>query len=81
MPRKTLRERARAWATGASYAPTYYDHGIIAFIAGHRANRLTAKERAVVEAAKADVALFDTQGISGSKIIKAVHALERNGRK
>ena len=42
MPRKTLRERARAWATGASYAPTYYDHGIIAFIAGHRA--LATKE-------------------------------------
>jgi hypothetical protein len=57
MPRKTLRERAwetalRIWP-GLKSSPWIRPNVEAIYLAGHRANRLTAKERAVVEAAAA----------------------------
>lgn len=81
MPRKTLGERAYAFANkkGHDNSP-YWKTAYGAWLAGHRANRLTAKERAVVEAVRRDRALLEFHDADG--ILEALNALERaKGRK
>ena len=80
MPRETV----GPWARAKAYADTWADTRLrmpikTAFLAGHRANRLTKAEREVVEAAKAFVR---REPNSAPKLDAAVSNLERaKGRK
>jgi len=81
MPKaKTLREQAEEYANRVGGRdPNIRDCLSMGYLAGHRANRLTKAQRAVVEAAKAYAKETDRQlkFLAGADLERAVSALER----
>jgi hypothetical protein len=76
LPERAIRFYGRSRVTYRDGHELCYRAG---YLAGHRANRLTKAERAVVEAAKLCHARDFRDGVGA--LVKAVSALERKGRK